>query len=249
MKRRDAKVLAISAGLSLAVVAAVVYSFVLDRRPVGPEPGNSSSSLLTLTWGPSLCMVDAANAGCKSGHVGRMGQSLVLHGLWPQPSTEQYCGVPQRGADRRTVDLPDGVRKALQDMMSDETIMAPHEWYAHGTCSGVAPAEYFGIATTLAAQVRTLLDPVFVNAGGEQLSPRAVRESFDAEFGGGAGKRVGLTCKDVDGQSIAYEVHLSLPSVKDLLADQKAVKTLALGDSLVKGPAIPPGCGQGRVPS
>lgn len=248
MKRRDAKVLAISAGLSVVVVAAIVYSFILDRRPEGPAPGSSSSSWLTMTWGPSLCMVEATNAGCKSGHVGQMGQSLVLHGLWPQPSTEQYCGVPVRGADRRSVDLPDGVRNTLQDMMSDETTMAPHEWYAHGTCSGVTPPEYFGIATTLATQVRSLLDPVFVNAKGDQLSPRALRESLDAAFGGNAGNRIGLTCRDVDGQSIVYEIHLSLPSIVDLLADQKADKALALGDSLAKGPAIPPGCGQGRVP-
>ncbi len=248
MKRRDAKVLAISVGLSAVVVAAIVYSFALDRRPVGPEAGNSSSSWLTLTWGPSLCMVEAKNAGCRSGHVGQMGQSLVLHGLWPQPSTEQYCGLPKQGADRRSVELPDDVRKTLQDLMSDENTMAAHEWYAHGTCSGVAAPEYFGIATSLATQVRTLLDPVFVNAHGDRLSPRAVRETFDAQFGGGAGQRVGLTCRDVNGDSIVYEVHLSLPSVIDLLADQKADNALPLGDALVKGPAIPPGCGRGRVP-
>ncbi len=200
-----------------------------------------------LTWAPSLCKVEPKNSGCRSGHVGQLGQALVLHGLWPQPSTEQYCGITQREADKRPVDLPGDIRNTLQDMMSDPQSMAAHEWYAHGTCSGVTPPEYFTIAESLTTQARSVLTPVFQQAAGENLSPRAIRETFEATFGRGTGNRVGLTCRDVSGQSIVYEVRLSLPAVVDLLTEQASDSGIKLGDAMAKGPAIPPGCGQGKV--
>lgn len=245
MKRGDARVIAISAALVAVVAAAVAYSvLVLDRRPSRPVvSGSSPSSLLTLTWGPSLCKVDPANSGCKSGHVNRLGSSFVLHGLWPQPSSEQYCDVPKRTADRQSVDLPPDVAKTLESMMSDSRVMASHEWFAHGTCSGLNPPEYFGVATTLAAQAGTVLNPMFAKSAGKQLPPRVVRERFDAVFGRGAGDRVSLTCRDIDGRgTLVYEVRLSLPAVADLRGEE------SLGDALGRGPAVPAGCGKGLVP-
>lgn len=58
----------------------------------------------------------------------------------------------------------------LQSIMSDATTVAPHEWYRHGTCSGVTPAAYFGNAISLTEQVRQTLDPVFEAAAGGHLS-------------------------------------------------------------------------------
>ena len=81
--------ISITVGLSVVIVAAVAFSLlVLDRKPRPTETAAAStSSLLVVTWGPSLCKVEPSNSGCKSGHVGSLGQSFVLHGLWPQPST------------------------------------------------------------------------------------------------------------------------------------------------------------------
>ena len=192
MKRGDKAVLSISAVLAVAVAGAVAFSLlVLDRRPrPSAHAGDSTSSLLVLTWGPSLCRVEPDNTGCRSGHVDQLGQSFVLHGLWPQPPTEQYCDVPRKMSDskRSPVPLPDDLRNRLQTTMSD-ALMTTHEWYAHGTCSGVAPPEYFGIATDLAQQVTRVLNPLFGDSAGGQISSRSVRQTFDAEFGGGAGMR------------------------------------------------------------
>ncbi|MCH9721279.1 MAG: ribonuclease T(2) [Actinomycetia bacterium] len=250
MKRGDAAVFSLSAVLAVIVAIAVAYSLlVLDRRPTGPSAaaGDSTSSLLVLTWGPSLCTVAPSNPGCRSGHVGRLGETFVLHGLWPQPSSEQYCDVPKRVAarERTPVQLPSDLKNSLTAIMSDPVITT-HEWYAHGTCSGVAPPEYFGFATTLTEQAGKVLDPLFDDASGRVLSARSLRETFDAQFGGGAGKRVGLSCRNAGNQgSVVYEVRLSLPPVVDLPATPGGV---SLREVLAKGPAIPAGCGQGRVP-
>jgi len=264
MKRGDTAVFSLSAVLAAIVAVGVAYSLlVLDRRPSGPTAaaGDSTSSLLVLTWGPSLCKVAPSNPGCRSGHVEQLGESFVLHGLWPQPSTEQFCDVPSRVAarDRAPVSLPPDLQTSLAAMMSDPVITT-HEWYAHGTCSGVAPPEYFGYATTLTEQAGKVLEPLFDDASGRVLSARSIRQTFDAQFGGGAGKRVGLACRDAggsggaggrgsergsDGGSVVYEVRLSLPPVVELPTTPGGV---SLREVLAKGPAIPAGCGQGRVP-
>ncbi len=250
MRRGDAAVLSISAVLGAVVVAAVVFSVFVEDRPREPASNvaaNSTSSLLVVTWGPSLCTVDRSNAGCRSGHVGKLGPTLILHGLWPQPSTEQFCGLPngQREGSPPSLNLPLAVQTDLQSVMSDVAIMAPHEWNAHGTCSGLAPPEYFSIAATLAEQASAALDPVFQNGGG-RVSLDAVRDRMDAEFGPGAGKRATLTCRNVEGAGmVAYEVQLSLPPVVDLKSAQAPV---SLKDVITKGPTLSAGCRRGAVP-
>ena len=140
--------------------------------------------------------------------------------------------------------LPPDLADRLQAMMSDSRVMAPHEWYAHGTCSGVNPAEYFGIATGLAQQAIAILDPVFDRAAGRQITARSVRDAVEARAGSGAGSRVALACRDVRGQGpVVYEVRLSLPPVAQLRAG-----TPSLAEALAAGPSVAPGCGQARLP-
>lgn len=252
MKRSHAIVVAVSAALAVVVVAGVAFSLlVLDRRREEPPPvAASDSSLLVVTWGPSLCTVEPSNPGCRSGHVARLGRVFLLHGLWPQPSTQQYCDVrrdQRRGRKQESrVALPPDLQSDLQTVMSDSAIMTSHEWSAHGTCSGVAAPDYFRIAATLMQQASDVLDPVFTRAAGQTLSSRAVRDSVEAAFGPGAGKRVGLTCRDAAGPgSVVYEVRFSLPPVTDLYA---AGGALSLGKQLAGAPTVGPGCGRALVP-
>ena len=237
------------AGVAALVLAAIIIGLIWrDRSPSRPTnaAGLSTSSLLVVTWAPSLCKVEPSNRGCRSGHVGSLGPSFVLHGLWPQPSTEQYCEVPKGtpDRDRKPVQLPPDLQASLKAMMSDSAIMTTHEWYAHGTCSGVTPPEYFGVAAALADQAGRVLDPVFKQAAGQQISARSVRQVVDAQLGAGMGKRVGLSCRDASGAgSIAYEVRFSLPPVAQLQRDSPS-----LAGALAGGPTVAPGCGQAGVP-
>jgi len=257
MQRGDVAVFSISTVLAAIVVGAVTLSLlVLDRSPrttvIGSE--SASSTWFVVTWGPGLCKVEPTNLGCTSGNVGEMGQTMVLHGLWPQPSTNQYCGVPKEVADRvrnvhgsdmPSVQLSQGVQTELQSRLSDAAVMAPHEWYAHGTCSGVTPDEYFGNAAALTDQARKILDPMFKEAAGASMTISRVRDRFDAEFGAGAGERVGLSCRNVTGEgSVIYEVQMSLPPVVDIATSGNA---LSLGDLLLKGPPLSPQCRHGHV--
>ncbi|MEZ0357838.1 ribonuclease T(2) [Mycobacterium sp. SA01] len=249
MRRGDVAVLSISAALGAVVVAAVVVSVLVVDRPREPSRDaetNSNSSLLVVTWGPALCKVDPPNPGCRSGHVGSLGPAFILHGLWPQPPTQQFCGVPKGGRNPSLAELklPQDVQTDLQSMMSDAGVMAPHEWSAHGTCSGLPPADYFTIATKLTEQVTAVLNPIFRNAEGGNVSLSTVRGRFDAAFGAHTGDRVGMNCREAAGSGmIVYELHLSLPPVADLRSSSNA----SLGELLDKGPTILAGCRHGLV--
>jgi ribonuclease T2 len=234
---------------AVAAVVVAVAALTAHRRPAEPPAASparpasdSPSSLLVITWAPALCTVETSASGCRSGRVGQHGQNFLLHGLWPQPRERQYCGVPKHAKDRRPVDLPPDLQARLGAMMSDPKVLAPHEWYAHGTCSGVTPSEYFSIATTLAEQAIAVLDPVFDGAVGRKLSSRSVRAAVGARLGDGTGARVSLSCRDSAGQGVVFEVRLSLPSVAQLRSDAPS-----LGDALAAAPAVGPGCGQGVV--
>jgi ribonuclease T2 len=258
MQRGDVAVLSISAVLTAIVVVAVTFSVrVLDRTPVTVEfePVDTSSTWLVMTWGPSLCSASPTSPGCKSGQVDKMGRTWILHGLWPQPAADQYCGVPKGLADRardiRNSDLPpvdmgDGLRDSLQSMMSDASIMAPHEWYAHGTCSGVTPEVFFGDAVTLTEEARAVLDPIFAEAEGGRIQLSEIQDKLNQEYGAGAGDRIRLSCRNVTGHgSVVYELHLSLPPVPEL---RQSDKTLPLKELILKGPPLGPGCRHASVP-
>lgn len=241
MKRSRLLVLA---AVMLALVAVVVLMRERRTEPVASVPSGSDSSLLVVTWGPSLCKVEVSISGCRSGRVNSLGQSFVLHGLWPQPRDRQYCGVPKHERDRKQLPLPTNLSDRLEAMMSDSAVTAPYQWYKHGSCSGVTPIEYFSIATTLADQAIAILDPLFDREAGRRITSRSVRETFDAQFGTGAGSRVALACKDARGEGpVVYEVRLSLPPVAQLSPNPPS-----LADALAAAPAVPPGCGQGRLP-
>lgn len=243
MRRGDALVLSISTALGAVVVAAVAFSLVvLDRQPSSTALGSDQAdgSLLVVTWGPSLCRVDSSNLGCTSGHVDALGRTWILHGLWPQPEDNQYCGP-----DTSSVELSEDVRARLQSMMSDVGALAPHEWNAHGTCSGVTPDAYFDYAASLTDQVRTVVDPVFADAEDTQISQGTLSEAFDVAFGAGAGERVAMVCRNVNGEgSVIYEIHVSLPPVAALSPDGQAP---SLGPLITQGPVVDGGCRHGRA--
>jgi ribonuclease T2 len=250
MRRGDVTVLSISAALAAVVVAAVTYStVVLDRTP-NPSAlvtDGTASSWLVLTWAPSFCTVDPSNAACASGDVNTMGETLILHGLWPQPPDRQYCaGSHDEEHKLPPVDLSGRVRASLASTMVNEESLVHHEWYAHGTCAGVSPDTYFGDATLLTNNFREVLDPVFRAAAGGRLTLGAVRDRVETAFGAGIGDRVGFGCRKATGEgSIIVEVRVSLPPV---VALRDSDGLISPGELLEESPPMSPQCRHGSVP-
>ncbi|MEH3139813.1 MAG: ribonuclease T(2) [Mycobacterium kyogaense] len=251
MARGDVAVMSISAALVAIVVAAITYSVVaLDAKP---DPSamvtDDSSSWLVLTWAPSFCVTEPTNPGCTSGDAQRAGQTMLLHGLWPQPPDRRYCGlapdVEETALPR--VDLDRAVSQDLAATTVNSASLSRHEWYTHGTCSGVSPDSYFGDATALTREARSAFDPIFRDAAGARLTLNALRDRVDEELGIGAGGRVGLGCRKATGTgSLVVEVRLSLPPVV-ALRDGDRVRSLS--ELLQAAPPIPAQCRHGSVPA
>lgn len=255
MRRGDATVMSVTAVLSAVVVAAVAFSLLgLDRKSSAVVSDNSNSSWLVTTWGPSFCQVEPSQPLCLSGEFDRMGPTLLLHGLWPQPEDNQYCGLTQLQVERArkgetelpALELSDDVFDELRSVTVNSTDLASHEWYAHGTCAGVTPDVYFSDAVTLTDALREVLDPVFSEAAGGRVTLSGIRERIEERFGVGTGDRVALGCRNAPGEgNVVVEVRLSLPPVAALHAVDDS---LALDRLLTEAAPIEVDCRQGRVP-
>jgi ribonuclease T2 len=105
-------------------------------------PGEFAYSLLSLSWSPAFCLSSPGAAECN----GPRRYGFIVHGLWPQ--YEQ--GWPEHCDVHRLV--PDNVVLGIADLMPSRGLVY-HEWSAHGTCSGLEPAEYFALLRRAGASV------------------------------------------------------------------------------------------------
>jgi ribonuclease T2 len=112
----------------------------------GGTPGDFDFYVLALSWSPAFC---AREGGRRDLDQCARGSNLgfVVHGLWPQYERgyPSECGA-QRTPSRLALDEARGV-------YPDEGL-ARHEWRVHGTCSGLAPAQYFRAAGQARDRVR-----------------------------------------------------------------------------------------------
>lgn len=124
-------------GLRCAVLSLIALLAAPAQRCGGAsgEPGAFDYYVLAMSWAPGFC--DTArhpdNRECGSGrHLG-----FVVHGLWPQVEngrSPEAC-APASPVAHSIVDR-------LLAVMPDPGLIQ-HEWACHGTCSGMAPRNYF----------------------------------------------------------------------------------------------------------
>jgi ribonuclease T2 len=100
------------------------------------EAGRFDYYLMSLSWSPSYCETHPGDAE----QCARKGFGFVLHGLWPQNRNGSW---PQQCPDDLKPDAAT-VERTLAFMPSRRLI--EHEWQTHGSCSGLDPSEYFGLA-------------------------------------------------------------------------------------------------------
>ena len=127
----------------ISLVVLLGLAALLERRPAQPDahPAHAAATrhdyyVMALSWSPTFCQAHPEDEE----QCGRKGYGFVLHGLWPQ---YERGGGP---LDCNSRERPDArtVAEALAFMPSRRLIH--HEWRAHGSCSGLAPREYFELA-------------------------------------------------------------------------------------------------------
>ena len=161
------------AGLVLLTCLLAATAHARHHRPApqsGGTPGQFDYYLLSLSWSPNYCLV---HPGDRSPQCRTRGLGFVLHGLWPQFDDGGY---PQDCTADATLD-----EAAFQvgRTVYPSPKLAQHEWERHGTCSGLAPIEYFRAADRARAVVRI---PAAFDAPGQDatLTAQQIAASFIA---------------------------------------------------------------------
>jgi ribonuclease T2 len=168
-------------GLVIAAITAAVSA--QQRAPwpserFNPAPQQNTAGTfdyyaLVLSWSPTFCSSSSggdADQQCNRNDGKRF--SFVVHGLWPQYEK----GFPQMCRTARKPYVPQPLIDKMLDIMPSGGLVV-HEYRQHGTCSGLAPEEYFSLIRQLYGKIRI---PEQLNNPFESqfLSPSDVVSSF-----------------------------------------------------------------------
>jgi ribonuclease T2 len=104
---------------------------------------------LVLSWSPSFCADDAHSDSPQCSVDAPRPYNFVLHGLWPQYGK----GWPQDCQTERPPFVPQPLINQMLDIMPAQKLVI-HEYKKHGTCSGLSPDAYFGLARKLYSSIK-----------------------------------------------------------------------------------------------
>ena len=193
-----------------------------DKTSAAPAAQRSASYVLAITWQPAFCEGSSRKRECRSQTGSRFDAThFTLHGLWPQPGTNIYCGVSsadrQAATGGRWADLPRLAlslatqREVDKAMPGSQSFLDRYEWTKHGTCmGGDAEAYYQSAFRVLSAINGSPVQQLFAGNIGREVTARDIRDSFDQAFGPGAGERVRVACRDDGGRRLISEITIGL---------------------------------------
>lgn len=217
-------------GIIILLIAAIAAAW-LNFEGASPDDVSEQVSgqqkskdyLLAVSWQPAFCEQRPNKPECRSQRKGRLDTTnFSLHGLWPQPRNNNYCGVSQsiiaadksgRWNDLPRLDLSDRLRDELEKKMPGyRSNLHRHEWYKHGTCmSGYTAEDYFEISLALLDQLNSsALRDLLADNISRRLDFREISSVFDRAFGSEASKRLILDCYRDNGRRIIQELKISL---------------------------------------
>lgn len=239
-------------GRWVAVECGTVAACGDSPKPAGSGPvrARGQDYLLAISWQPAFCEGRANRPECDSQSGRYDATHFSLHGLWPQPRSNVYCGV---SAQIRRLDetkqwdkLPEPTltpetKSALDKVMpGTQSNLHRHEWIKHGTCYSRDAEEYFSESIALLKQINAR-EPqsLFERSIDRELSIAQVRAAFDQGFGRGAGTKVAMDCSRAGGRELIGELWVNLRG--------EITATTAIGDLIAAAPAAGTDCQGGEV--
>ncbi|WP_281984432.1 ribonuclease T2 [Thalassorhabdomicrobium marinisediminis] len=149
--------------------------------------GDFDYYVMALSWSPNWCALEGADRGspqCDSG----ADFGWVLHGLWPQYER----GWP---ADcRHSFRNPSRFETSAQADLFGSSGSAWHQWNKHGSCSGLAPNDYYALARE--AYSRIARPEVFRKLDRAVTLPASlIEEAFMKENDGLDADEITITCR------------------------------------------------------
>jgi ribonuclease T2 len=115
-----------------------------SRAHDATETGQFDYYVLSLSWAPTYCLTHSGDRA----ECGGKGYGLVVHGLWPQ---FDGGGYPENCSTQYELTADAAARG--RTLYPSERLMQ-HEWYEHGSCSGVDALDYFQTVDRATAVVK-----------------------------------------------------------------------------------------------
>lgn len=177
---------------------AAVFASLLVSACQPPQADSSSGTsipqgegydffVLALSWSPSYCEIEGADANCQQcgGEHG-----FVVHGLWPQfeRGWPEFC---DHDAPRR---VPDTLVNSMLDLMPSAGLIG-HQWRKHGSCAGISQQDYFSVVR--AARDRVVVPERFEDVPERvTISPSEAEQAFLQSNPGLPADGIAVTCQD-----------------------------------------------------
>ncbi len=204
----------------VAIVISAVLLAACQEKARGQK--HDGAMVLAFSWQPAFCERAARKPECRSQEPGRYDANhFTLHGLWPQPGNNIYCGVSDQDVrtdksgrwDRLaelslTPALLVSLNRVMPGVMSQ---LHRHEWIKHGTCYAATPEVYYADSLALMDTInKSPVRQLFAANIGMRLDGDAIREAFDEAFGRGAGARLRISCKRDGNRELITELTLGI---------------------------------------
>jgi ribonuclease T2 len=167
-----------------------------------------------------------------------------LHGLWPQPESNVFCGVTKKNQANsnksRWNSLPEPklspeTRAALNEVMpGTASNLQRHEYNKHGTCFHGTAEDYFRTSVNLMKQVnQSKLRDWMAQHIGQEVAVSDLQREFAASFGDKAGSAMSVHCiGDVDSRrTLISEIWINLQDPLTESAELADVLDTAAGTS------------------
>ena len=175
------------------------------HKPILSNKKAKKQTLLVLSWHNAFCETHRKKTECRNPKKSEKGK-IVLHGLWPQPRNNVYCGVPQKliAKDKYhqwkalpNIDIEESTLGLMDSYMPGYVSrLHKHEWLKHGTCYGGSADRYYHDALSLASEVdHSAVGKLLRSHVGKKVTLAQVRAAFDHAFGKGAGEKVEMKCQ------------------------------------------------------
>ncbi len=189
-------------------------------KPKPKSPGGRTPSyVLAVSWEAAFCETHGSKSECRSQTKSRFdAEHFSLHGLWPQPRRNVFCGVsPHIAALDDThqwealpaQELTPETRAALEKVMpGTQSSLERHEWIKHGVCYGQDAETYYKDSLRLMVEINaSSVQEIFADSIGRTVTESQIKSAFDTAFGAGAGQRVRIDC---DKSGLITELTISL---------------------------------------
>ncbi|RBP17331.1 ribonuclease T2 [Roseiarcus fermentans] len=210
------------AALVLVGLCAAASAARADEPPAATAPFDYY--VLALSWSPGFCALGGERKSPRQCAPGA-GYGFVVHGLWPD---NRFGPDPEDCGD---ADVSDADLAAARGLYPTDGLAA-YEYRKHGTCSGLAPADYF--AAVRAARDGLAIPPQFQGVSAwTRMDPEAIRRAFIAANANMRPDNLAVTC--ARGQLVDVRVCLS-KTLRAFAACPQVARNSCRRDSILVAP-------------